>query len=94
MKIVLLDGEKIKSMKQVHAAFASALAFPEWYGANLDALHDMLTDGVEPVGVIIANPELLKSALGRRWSSFMRLMRALQNEREEFYFTLDPFDID
>src|SRR5688572_23233889 len=32
------------SMDEVHAAFASILNFPHWYGRNLDALNDSLSD--------------------------------------------------
>ena len=31
-------------MKAILSGFGKALYFPEWYGANLDALKDCLTD--------------------------------------------------
>ncbi len=30
--------------KELHARIAAALCFPDWYGHNLDALMDCLTD--------------------------------------------------
>ena len=39
MKFAIIDGRTVTSMADVHAALAQQLAFPEWYGGNLDALH-------------------------------------------------------
>ena len=44
MKFAIIDGSTVTSMADVHAALAQQLAFPEWYGGNLDALHDCFTD--------------------------------------------------
>ncbi len=40
---VTLDLSGITTREAFHVAFAQALSFPEWYGNNLDALHDCLT---------------------------------------------------
>ena len=41
MKITL-DGAKMTSRAAAHEHIAAEMAFPEWYGKNLDALWDML----------------------------------------------------
>ncbi|QLY26051.1 barstar family protein [Bdellovibrio sp. KM01] len=41
---VLIQGRDIKSLKQLHAVIADGLRLPKTYGANLDALYDVLTD--------------------------------------------------
>ena len=43
MKQVILDGSAITTRTQFHDAVAQQLQLPEWYGRNLDALHDCLT---------------------------------------------------
>ncbi|RJQ80499.1 barnase inhibitor [Pseudonocardiaceae bacterium YIM PH 21723] len=40
----VLDGQKVRTRQQFYAAIATALDFPEYFGKNLDALHDLLTD--------------------------------------------------
>ena len=90
MKVVFLDGEKISGFKDICAAFAAAVPFPEDFGSNLDALHDALTESREPLGVIAVNAEELKKALGRRAGGFWRLMNDLAEEKPGFYFT-EPF---
>src|SRR5688572_15064462 len=37
-------GDKIQSLASAHDELAAALQFPWYYGENLDALHDCLTD--------------------------------------------------
>ena len=91
MKIILLDGEKIKSKSDVHAAFAEALSFPEYYGNNLDALHDMLTEGKDEIGVICVNVGALSENLGKWWKSLLRLLHDVSDEREGFHLCIDPF---
>ena len=39
-----LDAALFGNEKQVHNYLANALHFPAWYGRNLDALYDCLTD--------------------------------------------------
>jgi hypothetical protein len=41
---VEVDLESARDRKAVLRAIGRALAFPTWYGANLDALYDCLTD--------------------------------------------------
>ena len=44
MNIITIDCGELDSREKLHSAFAEALSFPAWYGRNLDALHDCLTD--------------------------------------------------
>ena len=91
MKYVFLDGEKILSNADLHRAFAVALDFPEYYGKNLDALHDCLSEMPDPVCVIAVNVDLLKEHMGRRWKSFLRLMNDLTKDEPGFRFLPEPF---
>ncbi len=44
MKRVQLSAARWLSADEAHEELAAALDFPEYYGRNLDALHDCLTD--------------------------------------------------
>ena len=44
MKRVELYGAQLTTKDAMHDALTSALELPEWYGRNLDALHDCLTE--------------------------------------------------
>lgn len=43
MRDIILDFTGAISRDDIHNVLASALNFPEYYGRNLDALHDMLS---------------------------------------------------
>ena len=40
----LIDGRFFETKARAHEILISALHFPDYYGKNLDALHDCLTD--------------------------------------------------
>ena len=50
-----IDCRQINSRAELHRALAQALSFPDWYGHNLDALHDMLTARREDTCLIFRN---------------------------------------
>ena len=83
MKIVLLDGEKISSASDMHEIFKKELDLPEWYGKNLDALNDVLTERTDDVGIVVVNDAAFKKALGRKYKGFVALMKDLSEEMHE-----------
>lgn len=46
-------------MDAIHTQLAEALAFPSWYGRNLDALHDCFTELSTPLTIRLLEPTLL-----------------------------------
>ena len=60
MKIVLLNGRGLD-----HGQLAEKFGFPDYYGHNLDALYDCLTDITSDTAVIVwrsdlADPRILR----------------------------------
>lgn len=80
MAEIRLDGLELPSLEAVHDRFAQALTLPEWYGRNLDALFDCLTDLGEPVTVRLLHQEALEDRLGRRGRALVRLLRRAAEE--------------
>ena len=83
MAEIVLDGLELRSLEEVHDRFAQALALPEWYGRNLDALYDCLTDLGEPVTVRLQHQEVLEGRLGRRGRALVRLLRRAAAENPQ-----------
>lgn len=47
MKKIMLDFSEAENREQMHTLLEEAFGFPAWYGRNLDALYDCLTDIME-----------------------------------------------
>ena len=60
-----LDAQEWASVEDMHAAFATSMSFPDYYGKNLDAFNDALSDvatfsyGSDPAaaGTVLAIPD-------------------------------------
>ena len=81
MKDITIDCRGFVPRSDLHKAFADALAFPDHYGNNLDALHDCLTDIAEPTRIRLLHWEAAEESLGSYARSAKRaiLDAALQN---------------
>lgn len=55
MKKITLDFENISNKEEMHKYLAKKFEFPDYYGGNLDALFECLTDIAEPTAVNIIN---------------------------------------
>lgn len=76
MKQINVDCAGMENSRQLHRALAEALAFPEWYRYNLDALHDCLTDLAEETCLTLTG----FSALPGFSRGFRRAMEDAQEE--------------
>lgn len=66
METIRLDGAQLQNRKEAMELLGQALAFPKWWGRNLDALYDCLTDLGRPVRLEISRREAMEaSAFGR-----------------------------
>ncbi|MBR5743347.1 MAG: barstar family protein, partial [Clostridia bacterium] len=74
MKTVILDAAKLDGMRGVHEIFRDTLGFPDYYGYNLDALYDCLTDLQEETEIVIPDPLALSRELGKRYGRLMAVL--------------------
>ena len=51
----IIDLSPIADSQALHTALARELSLPEWYGHNLDALYDCLTDLADPTHLTFIN---------------------------------------
>ena len=74
MRSAYLDGEELTDRPALHRSLSEQLAFPSWYGNNLDALYDLLSTEPEPVRVVICNSAAAAEALGDYWGRFLDVL--------------------
>ena len=84
---VYLDGRALDSREALHQALSALLACPAYYGKNLDALHDCLTDLSDPVHLTVLHAQALEDALGAYCRSFHRVLSDSAQENEHFTLT-------
>ncbi|MDE7172321.1 MAG: barstar family protein [Oscillospiraceae bacterium] len=78
METIRLDGARLRDREEAMELLGQALALPEWWGRNLDALYDCLTDLGRPVRLEVFHREtMVEMPFGRR------LLRVLEDAAEE-----------
>ena len=78
MKYVL-DGKKMVSREETHAYLKETFGFPDYYGNNLDALHDCLTEMGE-MEVEIENTAEMLAALGRYGEILLQVLEDVNHK--------------
>ena len=73
---VLLDAIRLQSKEEAHKYLREALNFPEYYGENLDALHDCLTE-LDDLQVEFVNAEKVSG------SYFSKVLNVFRDSAEE-----------
>lgn len=63
--IAFLDGARMTDRAAAHDHLAEQLGFPGYYGRNLDALYDLLTERSEQTHIIFSNPAQVTETLGK-----------------------------
>ena len=72
---VIIDGKNIKDKLSLHAYLKEQCNFPDYYGNNLDALYDVLTDRTEPLEIVLENAEELKEILCGYGEAFIEALQ-------------------
>lgn len=86
---VTMNGADILDRGELHAFLAGALALPDWYGRNLDALWDCLTSLHEPLELRIQNYAALEEHLGAYTDLFIQVVRDAADENGRITLTIE-----
>lgn len=79
MKSCMLDGILIENKDMLHQKLKEDLELPDWYGKNLDALYDCLTDMQEETVISLIHGEELEKRLG----GYVRVLKRVLTEAAE-----------
>lgn len=88
MRTITLDLERMTSVPALHKYLRSALALPVYYGANLDALYDCLTEIVEPTQLIVSADITDNEKLGRYGEQLMQVLQDAAEENDNLQVTV------
>lgn len=87
MCVCILDGKMLENKEMLHDILADTLGFPDWYGRNLDALHDCLMDLYEETEIRVQNENDLIEHLGNYAVTLLKViaMSAEENGKINFF---------
>lgn len=80
MKEIVINGKDIFGIADIHELLAEELGFPAYYGKNLDALYDCLTELTDEVRIEVADTDVLHERLG---IAYEKLCRVIGDAAEE-----------
>lgn len=85
MTQITVNCTGLEAKAQLHNLLADALSFPDWYGNNLDALYDCLTDLEAPVHLHLTGWARLPD-----WkAAFAAVFDDAENDCDEFTVTYE-----
>lgn len=82
MREVTLDLTRFEEKISLHTYLKETLAFPFYYGANLDALHDELTSETESLRITVCYPS---HPLGKMVDYLPKLLRVFEDAARANY---------
>lgn len=74
LETIILDGEQMLNRGAAHDHLAERLGLPGYYGRNLDALYDLLTERGRPTRLVVLHREALLSWLGGYGAALCRTL--------------------
>lgn len=84
---ILLDGSGLTDRDALHALLAEKLSLPGWYGKNLDALFDCLTDVTEETDLLFRNWE--NTGLGPYAGRVLRVFQDAAEENPHLHISIE-----
>lgn len=83
-----LDCRQMTDKQAAHAYLKQELSFPEYYGNNLDALFDVLTERSQQTELVLKNWRELSAQLGSYGVSLLETLRQASEENPDLEVTL------
>ncbi len=88
MRELLLDAEMLRTRDELHDVLAATFGFPQWYGRNLDALYDLLTD-CPSIRLTLVHAESLIKNLGSYGELTLRVLANAAAENPGFILSTE-----
>ena len=79
--IYIIDLREADSRAEIHKRIREALPVPEYYGSNLDALHDVLTSCPDGTVIIFTNVDTVAAEI----KGYVEALRWMCSETAEEY---------
>lgn len=88
MREIRLDCRQIGTPKAFQIYLQFIMRFPAWYGRNLDALHDMLTEEAGPLHMILVTDDQMTQEMKTYLERVKQVLTDVSAERNGFTFDI------
>ncbi len=85
---IILDGKAMVDRPGAHSHLAERLDLPTYYGRNLDALYDVLTEIGTDTELILEDPAAVAENLGKYGEALLATMQEAAEENPHLIITL------
>ena len=85
---VILDGKAMVDRVATHSHLAERLELPTWYGRNLYALYDVLTEIGEDTEIVLTDPAAAVEQMGKYGEALLATMQEAAEENPHLTVTL------
>ena len=85
---VTLDARQLDERSQAHRYLQEKLELPEYYGRNLDALYDCLTEIAEPTQIVVPANVTDNEKLGWYGEQLLQVLQDAAEENENLQVTV------
>ena len=85
---VILEGQAMTDRVSAHSHLAERLELPTYYGRNLDALYDVLTEIGEETEIILTDPAAVVEQMGKYGEALLATMQEAAEENPRLIVTL------
>lgn len=75
-----LKGSDLTDRQQLHQEIARQLQLPDYYGENLDALWDVLTEWSQPLQIIVEKSDVLTRQMGGYGEMVLQLFQEAEEQ--------------
>ena len=85
---VILDGKAMVDRVSAHSHLADRLELPTYYGRNLDALYDVLTEIGEETELVLTDPAAVAEQMGKYGEALLATLQEAAEENPRLIVTL------
>lgn len=86
MEDVVLQSYNMEDKENLHDELVLKFGLPEFYGRNLDAFYDMMTEWSKPVLIVLFGEKEIIKNLGDYGKSFIKVLKTSSRENPNVFF--------
>lgn len=85
---LILDGKEMTTIDKLHDEIEKKLDVPGYYGRNLDALYDVLTDMAE-CAIVLKNAEIMENCCGEYAKKVIKVIKDAEAQNSSMAFRIE-----